>query len=206
HRDQRERGDGQPGRDVELRDLGGPRQEERRTDDRDPEHERRERVRHVRLRRSQPERRRAGQEGETHDEPVPSGAGGRTSTRRRRTGHRLRDPSTPATMARHMAWVALVLSLLVILLAAELFTNGVEWVGEGFGLSQGVVGSVLAAVGTALPETLLPLVAILSGHEAGEQIGIGAILGAPFMLTTLAMVVIAVSVLYYSRGGARSLD
>jgi len=105
-----------------------------------------------------------------------------------------------------MAWVALVLSLLVILLAAELFTNGVEWVGEGFGLSEGVVGSVLAAVGTALPETLLPLVAILSGHEAGEEIGIGAILGAPFMLTTLAMVVIAVAVLFYARGGVRSLD
>jgi len=74
-------------------------------------------------------------------------------------------------------------------------------VGEGFGLSEGVVGSVLAAVGTALPETLLPLVAILSGHEAGEEIGIGAILGAPFMLTTLAMVVIAVAVLFYARGG-----
>jgi cation:H+ antiporter len=109
-------------------------------------------------------------------------------------------------MARHMDWVLLVLSLLIILLAAELFTNGVEWVGEGFGLSEGVVGSVLAAVGTALPETLLPLVAILSGHEAGEEIGIGAILGAPFMLTTLAMVVIAVAVLYYARGGARSRD
>jgi cation:H+ antiporter len=109
-------------------------------------------------------------------------------------------------MARHMEWALLVLSLLVILLAAELFTNGVEWVGEGFGLSEGVVGSVLAAVGTALPETLLPLVAILSGHEAGEEIGIGAILGAPFMLTTLAMVVIAVTVLITARGGARSLD
>jgi cation:H+ antiporter len=108
-------------------------------------------------------------------------------------------------MTRHMSWVALVVSLLLILLAAELFTNGVEWVGEGFGLSEGVVGSVLAAVGTALPETLLPLVAILSGHEAGEEIGIGAILGAPFMLTTLAMVVIAVAVFVYARGGARSL-
>ncbi len=49
----------------------------------------------------------------------------------------------------------------MILGGAELFTNGVEWVGEGFGLSEGAVGSVLAAIGTALPETLLPLVAIL---------------------------------------------
>ncbi len=105
-----------------------------------------------------------------------------------------------------MHWFLLASSLLVILAGAELFTNGVEWVGEGFGLSEGAVGSVLAAVGTALPETLLPLVAILSGRESGDEIGIGAILGAPFMLTTLAMVVIAVTVLITARGARRSLD
>jgi len=100
----------------------------------------------------------------------------------------------------------LLVSLAVILAGAELFTNGVEWIGEGFGLSDGVVGSVLAAVGTALPETILPIVAIASGHGSGEEIGTGAILGAPFMLTTLAMVVIAVAVLVVGRGGRRSLD
>ncbi len=105
-----------------------------------------------------------------------------------------------------MAVLTLLSSLLVILAGAELFTNGVEWIGEGFGLSEGAVGSVLAAVGTALPETLLPLVAILSGHASGEEIGTGAILGAPFMLTTLAMVVVAVAVLTTARGGRRSTD
>ncbi|MEO8477548.1 MAG: sodium:calcium antiporter [Actinomycetota bacterium] len=105
-----------------------------------------------------------------------------------------------------MAVLTLLSSLLVILAGAELFTNGVEWIGEGFGLSDGAVGSVLAAVGTALPETLLPLVAILSGHASGEEIGTGAILGAPFMLTTLAMVVVAVAVLTTARGGRRSTD
>jgi cation:H+ antiporter len=103
-------------------------------------------------------------------------------------------------------WAVLIISLFVILVGAELFTNGVEWIGEGFGLSEGAVGSVLAAVGTALPETLLPLVAILSGHATGDQIGTGAILGAPLMLTTLAMVVVAVSVFWAARGGRRSLD
>jgi cation:H+ antiporter len=105
-----------------------------------------------------------------------------------------------------MDWALLIVSLVVILAGAELFTNGVEWVGEGFGLSEGAVGSVLAAVGTALPETLLPIIAIVSGHEAGEEIGIGAILGAPFMLTTLAMVVIAVAIFIFARGGRRPLD
>jgi len=105
-----------------------------------------------------------------------------------------------------MEWVLLGSSLLVILGGAELFTNGVEWIGEGFGLSEGVVGSVLAAVGTALPETILPLVAIVSGQAGGEEIGIGAILGAPFMLTTLAMFVVGTAVLVFAQGGRRSTD
>jgi cation:H+ antiporter len=105
---------------------------------------------------------------------------------------------------RAMSLLGLVLALVVILAGAELFTNGVEWVGEGLGLSEGAVGSVLAAIGTALPETLLPIVAILGGHHAGEDIGIGAILGAPFMLTTLAMFALGVTVVVFSRLGRRS--
>jgi cation:H+ antiporter len=103
-------------------------------------------------------------------------------------------------------WFELILALLVILGAADLFTNGIEWIGERFGLSEGAVGSVLAAVGTALPETLLPLVAILLGRSGGEDIGIGAILGAPFMLSTLAMFVLAVAVLILARGGRRTTE
>ncbi len=105
-----------------------------------------------------------------------------------------------------MEWIGLLASLFVILGGAELFTNGVEWIGEGYGLSDGVVGSVLAAVGTALPETILPIIAILSGHASGEEIGIGAILGAPLMLTTLAMFVIAVATLIYARTNGRSIE
>jgi cation:H+ antiporter len=104
------------------------------------------------------------------------------------------------------AWLELFSSLVVVLAGAELFTNGIEWVGERFGLSAGAVGSVLAAVGTALPETVLPLVAIGLGHASGEEIGIGAILGAPFMLTTLAMFVVGVAVIVFARGGRRSTD
>jgi cation:H+ antiporter len=103
-------------------------------------------------------------------------------------------------------WAKLGVSLLLILGSAELFTNGIEWVGVSFGLSEGVVGSVLAAVGTALPETLLPLVAVLLGRPSGDSIGIGAILGAPFMLTTLAMFIVGTTVLISARGGRRSHD
>jgi cation:H+ antiporter len=102
-----------------------------------------------------------------------------------------------------MDWALLVVALGVILGGAELFTNGVEWIGEGFSLSEGAVGSVLAAVGTALPETVLPLIAILFGAKTGQQIGVGAIIGAPFMLSTLAMFVLGATVLGYSRAGNR---
>jgi cation:H+ antiporter len=90
-------------------------------------------------------------------------------------------------------------SLATILLAAEFFTNGVEHLGERLNLGEAAVGSVLAAVGTAMPETMIPVVAILAGHGAGHEIGVGAILGAPFMLSTLAFAVTALSAFAYAR-------
>ncbi len=94
----------------------------------------------------------------------------------------------------------LLISLGIILLAAELFVNGVEWLGKIFNLSEGAVGSVLAAVGTALPETIIPVIAILfNQNAAGHAVGIGAILGAPLMLSTLAMFVTGVAVLAFRR-------
>jgi cation:H+ antiporter len=95
----------------------------------------------------------------------------------------------------------LVGAFVVILIGAELFTNGIEWFGRKLELAEGAVGSVLAAVGTALPETMIPIIAILSGggSAASHGIGVGAILGAPFMLSTLAMFVTGVAVLYVAR-------
>jgi len=100
--------------------------------------------------------------------------------------------------------VLLLVSFIVILAGAELFTNGIEWFGKKLGLGEGMVGSVLAAVGTALPETMIPIIAILFVRtEAANEVGIGAILGAPFMLSTAAMFVTGVAVLIYARRGRR---
>jgi cation:H+ antiporter len=91
-------------------------------------------------------------------------------------------------------------SLIVILLAAELFTNAVEWFGHRLGLTEGAVGSVLAAVGTALPETMIPLVAIVAiGTTDADEIGIGAILGAPFLLSTAAFAVTGLGIMAFAR-------
>jgi cation:H+ antiporter len=94
--------------------------------------------------------------------------------------------------------LVLLVSLVVILLAAELFTNGIEWMGRKLGLGEGAVGSVLAAVGTALPETLIPIIAIVfATAEGSHEVGVGAILGAPFMLSTLAMFVTGVGIVAF---------
>ncbi|MFB6079905.1 MAG: sodium:calcium antiporter [Haloferacaceae archaeon] len=97
----------------------------------------------------------------------------------------------------------LVGSFVLLLAGAELFTNGVEWLGHRLGISESATGSVLAAVGTALPETMIPLIAIVrvttgSGSQAAaDEVGVGAILGAPFMLATIAMFLVGSSVLYF---------
>ncbi len=91
--------------------------------------------------------------------------------------------------------VFLISGLIIILIAAEIFTNGIEGIGQHFSLSQAVVGSILAAVGTAMPETVLPIVAIFAyGGESAKDIGVGAILGAPFMLSTLAFSLVGITV------------
>ncbi len=101
--------------------------------------------------------------------------------------------------------VLLVVSIAIILAACELFTNSIEWLGKKLNLGEGAVGSILAAVGTALPETMLPMIAILLvGSEAAHEIGIGAILGAPFMLSTAAFFVTGTAVLIFSRRGRRT--
>src|SRR5512132_2597165 len=99
-----------------------------------------------------------------------------------------------------MDLLILLVSFVVILAGAELFTNGIEWFGLKLGLAEGAVGSVLAAVGTALPETMIPIIAILfSAGASASEVGVGAILGAPFMLATLAMFVTGVAVLIVGR-------
>lgn len=88
--------------------------------------------------------------------------------------------------------------LVLILIAAEVFTNALEHLGERLRISEGVTGSLFAAVGTALPETMVPLLAIFAGTSntaINEEIGVGAILGAPLMLGTLSCCLMALSIL-----------
>ena len=92
-------------------------------------------------------------------------------------------------------------SAVAIYLACEYFVNGVEWVGQRLNMGQTATGTILAAFGTALPESVVTLVAVVFGtNEAEKDIGIGAALGGPLALSTLAYSVVGLTLL-----GSRTL-
>ena len=98
-----------------------------------------------------------------------------------------------------------LVSVAVTLGACTLFTNAIEWLGKRFNLSEGAIGGVLAAIGTTLPETSIPIIAIFFGTSRAEvEVGLGAILGAPFMLTTLVIPILAVLLMVYAGLGKRT--
>jgi cation:H+ antiporter len=103
----------------------------------------------------------------------------------------------------------LVVGLVVILLGCDIFTNSIEWLGKKLDLNEGVLGSIFAAVGTALPETLIPIVAVVFGSSASDShahdVSLGAIIGAPFMLATVAMLVTGTAIYIFSRRGRRTV-
>jgi cation:H+ antiporter len=102
--------------------------------------------------------------------------------------------------------MSLALTLLILLgsagaiyLACEYFVNGVEWIGDRFAIGQKTTGAILAAFGTALPESVVTLVAVAFGASpAQKQIGVGAAMGGPLVLATIAYAVVGWT-LYASR-------
>jgi cation:H+ antiporter len=105
-----------------------------------------------------------------------------------------------------VAVVLLLVSFAVILAGALLFTNAVEWIGHRLEVGEGAVGSVLAAVGTAMPETLVAIVALLGAREGADQVAIGAIVGAPFLLGTLAMGLVGLFAYLYRERREQGLE
>jgi cation:H+ antiporter len=87
--------------------------------------------------------------------------------------------------------------------AAALFTNAVEWGARSLGMGHGMTGSVMAAIGTAMPETIVPVVALLSGGHEATQTATGAILGAPLMLATVGLGLVGVVGIIFGRARLR---
>nr|WP_234436219.1 sodium:calcium antiporter [Streptomyces sp. NRRL S-813] len=81
----------------------------------------------------------------------------------------------------------LIVCAVAIYLSCEWFVNAVEWLGERLNVGKMAVGTILAAFGTALPESVVTLVAVTTGGtEEAKNIGVGAAMGGPLALATVA--------------------
>lgn len=90
----------------------------------------------------------------------------------------------------------LAAALVLLALASDAFTNAVEWLGVIFGLGRSAAGAIVAAVGSSLPETMIAFVALVVLHDLpSREVGIGAVIGAPFMLATLVFCLLGVTAL-----------
>lgn len=105
------------------------------------------------------------------------------------------------------AIVQLLAGLLAVLISAWLFTNALEWFGLRARVSPAALGSVFAAVGTALPEATIAVLAAVGPAAApagvGDAVSIGAVLGAPLLLATLGFTVLGVGGLRAGRSALR---
>jgi cation:H+ antiporter len=107
----------------------------------------------------------------------------------------------------------LVAAALAIYFACEWFVNAVEWLGRRLRVGTMAVGTVLAAFGTALPESVVTFVAVVFGTGAQHKsIGVGAAMGGPLVLATIAYAVVGLVLLVQRRrpspgeyGSARKL-
>ena len=110
----------------------------------------------------------------------------------------------PLNLSMLSAAGLLLVSAGFIYWACEYFVNGVEWVGRKTGVSQNAVGTVLAAFGTALPESVVTFVAVVFGHDAAaKSIGVGAALGGPLVLATIAYPVVGIMLLLTRPNASR---
>ncbi|HEX7855622.1 MAG TPA: sodium:calcium antiporter [Sphingobium sp.] len=92
--------------------------------------------------------------------------------------------------------VFLLGSAVVIYLSCEFFVNGVEWVGQKMDVGQKATGTILAAFGTALPESVVTLVAVAFGaNAASKDLGVGAALGGPLALSTIAYATVGITLI-----------
>lgn len=98
-----------------------------------------------------------------------------------------------------LALSLLIFSAIFIYLSSEYFVNAIEWLGYHLRISQHATGSILAALGTALPETTVTFIALVCANTPAEQnIGIGSALGGPMILSTLAFAIVGINLLWSS--------
>lgn len=101
----------------------------------------------------------------------------------------------------------LIASAAVIYFSCEFFVNGVEWLGRKLAVGRTATGTILAAFGTALPESVVTFVAVAFGKANSQrELGVGAALGGPLVLATIAYGTVGLTLLFSRRHMRRTAD
>jgi cation:H+ antiporter len=91
-------------------------------------------------------------------------------------------------------------SAAVIYFSCEFFVNGVEWLGRRLAVGRTATGTILAAFGTALPESVVTFVAVAFGKgDAQRELGVGAALGGPLVLSTIAYATVGLTLIFAGK-------
>jgi cation:H+ antiporter len=113
---------------------------------------------------------------------------------------RLSDGSYRIILKLMLTLALFIGSAAAIYFACEFFVNGVEWLGRKLGVGETATGTILAAFGTALPESAVTFVAVVFGRDAAQKdIGVGAALGGPMVLSTISYAVVGFAMLWNHR-------
>ncbi|MBK9956255.1 MAG: sodium:calcium antiporter [Rhodocyclaceae bacterium] len=111
-----------------------------------------------------------------------------------RTTLRRRDMATSATVSPGLGpWATLALGvagLAALVAAGRLFVLGATGIATSFAIDAYVIGVLVVAVGTSLPELVTVLLARLRGHE---EVGVGTLIGSN-LFNGLAIVGTAASI------------
>jgi len=88
------------------------------------------------------------------------------------------------------AWLFLILGFTCLILAGRLFVTGASGIAEALGVHPYVIGALVVAVGTSLPELVTPLITRWRGHD---DVGLGSLLGSN-LFNGLAIVGVAAAI------------
>ena len=91
-----------------------------------------------------------------------------------------------------VTFALLILCAGAIYASCEFFVNGIEWTAQRMHVGQTATGTVLAAFGTALPESAVTFMAVVMGEGPQKEIGVGAALGGPLVLATISYATVGI--------------
>lgn len=88
----------------------------------------------------------------------------------------------------------LVLSLLAVFAASLLFVNAIEYLAGKMEWTSSFTGSIVTPLFTSVPELFIFLIAVFTNSGGrGQEIGIGTIIGEPFITSTLSYFLVLLS-------------